>query len=223
MKDKNPHSESALRALAKSRIKNALSADPSLPPERRHLYRLESEALLSAGKKDLELDEQPGIGAGGEIPADLGDELGPFFRDTVKSPHLVTAKASRDRLELASDAGCLDLAIDAAETAGAKNSLEKMLMHQMAGAHSMAMRLLNQALQGRLSDANPAIMTKRVNAAARLMGMYQTGLQTLYKIRSGGRQHVIVQHVQVNDGGQAMVSGRIDTPKSSGADLGEAS
>ena len=120
MNNKSPRSKSALRALAKSRIKNALSADPSLPPERRHLYRLESEALLSAGKKDLELDEQPGIGAGGEIPADLGDELGPFFRDTVKSPHLVTAKASRDRLELASDAGCLDLAIDAAETAGAK-------------------------------------------------------------------------------------------------------
>ncbi len=32
---------------------------------------------------------------------------------------------------------------------------------------------------------------------------------TLQKIRSGGQQTVVVQHVNVGDGGQAMVAGQV--------------
>jgi hypothetical protein len=41
----------------------------------------------------------------------------------------VTAEASRDRLALASQAGSLGLALDAADTIQAQDSLEKMLVH----------------------------------------------------------------------------------------------
>ncbi len=38
---------------------------------------------------------------------------------------------------------------------------------------------------------------------------YQEGMRFLHKIRSGGRQVVIVQHVQVWEGGQAVIAGEV--------------
>jgi Flp pilus assembly protein CpaB len=52
----------------------------------------------------------------------------------------VTAEASRDRLALASQAGSLSLALDAADTIQAQDALEKMLVHQMAVLHYGMMR-----------------------------------------------------------------------------------
>src|SRR5262249_32723496 len=42
--------------------------------------------------------------------------------------------------------------------------------------------------------------------AARFMTVFQEGLQTLAKLRTGGKQVVVVQHIHVNDGGQAGVA-----------------
>ena len=72
------------------------------------------------------------IGAGGEL---IGietrwDALGVV--NTVADPDYVTASASRERLELANEAGSLDLALDVADSIQAQDSLEKMLVHQMA-------------------------------------------------------------------------------------------
>jgi hypothetical protein len=76
------------------------------------------------------------IGTGGElVPGE------PDLRDTVKNPDYVTVDASRDRLALASGAGVLELALDASDTIDPKNSLEKMLAHQMAVLHRQMMRL----------------------------------------------------------------------------------
>ena len=45
------------------------------------------------------------------------------------------------------------------------------------------------------------------------MSAYQTGHATIVKLRQGGRQEVKVihQHVQVSDGGQAVVAGEMAT------------
>jgi hypothetical protein len=48
-----------------------------------------------------------------------------------------------------------------------------------------------------------------MNASAQMMDSYQRGLLTLERIRSGGRQTVVVQHVNVSDGGQAVVAGQV--------------
>jgi hypothetical protein len=48
-----------------------------------------------------------------------------------------------------------------------------------------------------------------MNASARMMGVYQDGLLTLAKVRSGGQQTVVVQHVNVGNGGQAVVAGQV--------------
>jgi hypothetical protein len=52
----------------------------------------------------------------------------------------VTASASRERLELANAAGSLDLALDVADSIQAQDSLEKMLLHEMAVLHRGMMR-----------------------------------------------------------------------------------
>src|SRR5262249_10517578 len=51
------------------------------------------------------------------------------------------------------------------------------------------------------------------NTAARLMATFQEGVQTLAKLRTGGKQVVVVQHqhVYVNAGGQAVVAGDLTT------------
>ena len=63
------------------------------------------------------------------------------LRDTVTNPDYVTVDASRDRLHLADSAGVLELALDASDSIDAKNSLEKMLVHQMATVHRSVMKL----------------------------------------------------------------------------------
>jgi hypothetical protein len=51
------------------------------------------------------------VGAGGEL-IPVGEEGGALvLRNTVEHPHYVTADAGRDRLDLASKAGVLELAL----------------------------------------------------------------------------------------------------------------
>jgi hypothetical protein len=71
------------------------------------------------------------VGMGGELVPTTQDEL----LDTVTNPDYVTVDASRDRLNLADLAGVLELALDTSDTIGAKNSLEKMLAHQISLHH----------------------------------------------------------------------------------------
>jgi hypothetical protein len=48
-----------------------------------------------------------------------------------------------------------------------------------------------------------------LNASARMMESFQHGMLTIAKVRSGGQQTVVVQHVNVGDGGQAVVAGQV--------------
>jgi hypothetical protein len=48
-------------------------------------------------------------------------------------------------------------------------------------------------------------MAVRASAAARLLRAYATQVETLRRLRSGGSQIVRVEHVHVNEGGQATI------------------
>jgi hypothetical protein len=98
------------------------------------------------------------------------------------------------------------MGIDAAQSIQAENSLEKMLAHQMAVAHEMAMRFADRALSCQHARAGDQVeATRCANTAARLMGTFQDAMLTLQRIRSGGSQTVTVQHVTVAQGGQAVI------------------
>jgi hypothetical protein len=130
--------------------------------------------------------------------------------NTLTHPNMISVNASENRMEAALNAGVLEAAVDAAETAQAENSLEKMLAHQMAAAHYGAMKLVTRGLNDRLPPVDAARLT---NAAARLMQAYQEALLTLQKIRTGGKQVVVVQRVEVSGGGQAVIAGSMNGGK----------
>ncbi len=223
MPDKNEKTaaEKALRlqtvALKKRATATAIAPEDSTGAR---FWRLEADADEAEAARLLRLPASPEVGAGNElIPAGGFDGINHSFVHTLSSPTSVTADASFDRLNLAEDAGVLTMAVDAAETVQAQNSLEKMLAHQMAAAHGAAMRLMSRAEselgrceyegsharhEGQLSA------TRLLNTAGRLMTSFQDGMTTLHKMRRGGRQVVTVQHVQVSSGGQAVVAGRIE-------------
>jgi hypothetical protein len=54
---------------------------------------------------------------------------------TLENPNSISAGASGQRMNAALAASVLEPAVNAAVSAQAENSLEKMLCHQMAGAH----------------------------------------------------------------------------------------
>ena len=130
--------------------------------------------------------------------------------ETLEHPNSVSLAASRERMALLADYD-VDLmmpALDAAKSIEAANSPEKMLAHQMAALHWAGMKLLARGVRG-LDRLPPVEAVRLTNAAARLMDVYQAGFLTLHKIRTGGKQTVVVQHVQVSDGGQAVIAGNM--------------
>jgi hypothetical protein len=156
-------------------------------------------------------DGENALKAPDNLIAAAGEAIRPEFRldfsvDRLKDePDMIGVIASEHRVELASCVGprVAESAIDAAQTAQAANSLEKMVCHQMAAGHRVAMKQLSMAL----NETLPIVEIARIsNAAARMMQVCQEALLTIHRIRAGGRQTVLVQHVQVSGGGNAVVA-----------------
>ena len=150
------------------------------------------------------------VGNGGEMVVATGEDMAhiPGVIDTVrKRPDMLAAAASGDRLELTGRA--LTLAADAAESIQPRNSLEKMLAHQLAASHRLGMTFIDKAttllhrfdlaISGLrpVSDAqvNSIEAARLANAASRMMASYHDGLLVLDRIRRGGNQTVKVVHV----------------------------
>lgn len=215
-----------LREAATYRMMAKVDAHTGRIPIGNHAAGVLEESARSPIRAGLECAET--TGAGGELilnnlPATDSGAL--RLRNTVQAPDMVTASASLDRLRMAEAAGCLDVALDVADTIQPKNTMEMMLAHQAASAHQMAMRLaeisnswMNKAypdgfLAGNNSGTHAAPFlveaTRAANASARLMGAYQDAMLTLARVRGGGKQTVVVQYVQVKEGGQAIVAGKM--------------
>ena len=112
-----------------------------------------------------------------------------------------------------------ELAVDTAESIQASNSIEKMMAHQMAAAHKLAMTFAGKAKEliehkgsAWVEDEAPyaAEAAQVANASARMMDTFQKAALALHKLRVGGTQTMTVQHVNVSDGGQAVVAGGIN-------------
>lgn len=148
-------------------------------------------------------------GAGGELipPIAIGIDRGIVAEVLKQRPDAINLYAGMERVDLASKCGVLDMALDAAQDAKAVTAQEKMLAHQMAALHRAAMEMLAKS-----SEQEDTVEQSRLaNTAARLLSVYQDGMLTFQRVRSGGRQTVTVQHVQVSQGGQAVIAGAVRT------------
>ena len=188
-----------------------------------------AQQLEEKANKLLTLDEELKIGPGNEAlppePEDLRNDEYYGIRETLQSgADFVNLDASNERTKLVSDLNCLDIALDAAQSINAKNSPEKMLMHQAAVCHSISMDLLRRAQERSFINykyldsekKDTEIQVKLINAACRLMDTYDRKMRTFQKSRNGGRQVVTVQHVQVAGKAQAIVTGSMDMDRSKG-------
>jgi hypothetical protein len=98
------------------------------------------------------------------------------------------------------------LALDTADTMRASNSLEKMLAHQMAVLHDTAMQNASKAAL----EQDPVHSVRMMNLSLRAMDTFQKGLLTFKRLRGSGEQKITIQHVNVTQGGQAVI-GQVQT------------
>ncbi len=112
----------------------------------------------------------------------------------------VQAKARAERKVIAEEAGIGLLAEDAAASIGAENSLEEMLSALLAMAYNASMRLATTASTVGRAD----VMVRLSNASAKMMQAFADGTVALHKLRSGGKQTIVVQHVE-----QAVIAGEV--------------
>ena len=122
-------------------------------------------------------------------------------------PHTLDPQKSEiAELVLGPWGGISQLSMNAAlamiEAAAPKDEIEAALAVQMACMHTAALAVLAKL------DVAFAFSEQRVaafgSAAARLMRAYATQVEVLRRLRNGGQQYVGVEHVHVNDGGQAV-------------------
>jgi len=163
---------------------------------------------------------EPQVGNGGEwvpITEAHTDAIAHHVREPAD---MLAHSASTQRMELAGEANALALALDAANSIKAQDSIEKMLAAQAAAAHKLTMRLMAKA-DHQLSQVdtwNPKAWSvhsveaaRLVHAAGKLMGAFSDAVLTIQRRRNGGKQvvQVIHQQVAVGPGGKAVVAGTL--------------
>ena len=103
------------------------------------------------------------------------------------------------------NSGICEIAVNASlafiEGAKPRDEIECALVIQMARTHSAAMAVLTR-LGGAAGERTVAAMA---SAAARLLRAYAAQVEALRRLRHGGSQLVRVEHVHVNEGGQAVI------------------
>src|SRR4051812_32714490 len=108
--------------LAAARIEAEHAASSKSGPNFALARECEQATARAAQARDRLPERINETGAGGElVPREAFGFKAPELVNTVADPDYVAADASRDRLELADQAGCLDLALDAADTIDAQN------------------------------------------------------------------------------------------------------
>lgn len=112
--------------------------------------------------------------------------------------------------------GISELSMNAAlamiEAAAPKDEIEGALALQMACTHTAAMAVLAKL---DIAFATERRIAAFGSAAARLMRAYAMQVEVLRRLRHGGHQVVRVEHVHVNDGGQAVI-GNVKRPDEGG-------
>jgi hypothetical protein len=100
------------------------------------------------------------------------------------------------------------------EATATKNEIEGAMAVQMACPHIAATVGLARFGGGRSTDRRAIAFA---TAAARLLKANTLQVEALRRLRGGGQQYVRVEHVHVNDGGQAII-GNVKTPPGSPGD-----
>jgi hypothetical protein len=141
----------------------------------------------------------------------LNKALGTTSSDFVNVSLFQIQAAARSPL-----GGISELSMNAAlamvEAAAPKDEIEAALAVQMACTHTAAMAILAKLDVAFATERRVAAFG---SAASRLLRAYATQVEVLRRLRSGGQQFMRIEHVHVNDGGQAVI-GNVKKPDGQG-------
>lgn len=101
--------------------------------------------------------------------------------------------------------------VQAMETMDPKDEIEGMLMAQMLATHNAIMECFRLGVHKNLSIEQKTNYISNANKLVRTYTMLQDSLQR-YRGKSNYEQKITVQHINVSDGGQAIV-GDINKPE----------
>jgi hypothetical protein len=87
-----------------------------------------------------------------------------------------------------------------------QDEIEGMLAVQMIGVHNLAMEMLERAM---LKDQPTKGVNEIINRITKLTRTFTAQMEALNKHRGKGQQRMVVEHVHVHKGGQAIV-GNVD-------------
>lgn len=82
-----------------------------------------------------------------------------------------------------------------------KSLLEAQLTVQLIMCHRLATKMLKKTAR----ESFPEITEKYLNMALKLSRNFSKGLETIGKIRRGGKQHIYIEHVSVEKDAQAII------------------
>ena len=140
----------------------------------------------------------------------LNKALGTTSSDFVNSSLFQIQAAARSPW-----GGISELSMNAAlamiEAAAPKNEIEGALAVQMACTHAAAMAVLARMDATLGSERRIAAFG---STAARLLRAYAMQMEVLRRLRQGGHQYIRIEHVNINDGGQAVI-GNLRKPDTS--------
>jgi hypothetical protein len=131
----------------------------------------------------------------------LNKALGTTSSDFVNASLLQLQAAARSPFGTISETH-INAALAMIEAAAPRDEIEGALAVQMACTHTAAMAVLAK-LEGAFTSEQRVVAFG--SAAARLMRAYAIQVEVLRRQRNGGHQFVRVEHVHVNDGGQALI------------------
>jgi len=180
------------------------------------IHLAEADRLESIAAELIATTSPPVVRSGEVVLGPRGSVPSREIVDTLVNPDVTAIEASvaRTGMLLTSHADVVALAVDAANTAGARNSNEKMLAHQLATLHALTMKAANRAFEyeARLDTgtdveklANAAEFVRMAQTASRLSSVFQDGLIAQQRVQTGGSQTMTVRHVTVEAGGQAVI------------------
>jgi hypothetical protein len=90
---------------------------------------------------------------------------------------------------------------------------EALLASQMVAVHNQIMRLLAKAAK----VTNPDVQNTYLNMAAKMGRLFASQADVFRRHRQNGQQKMLVEHVHVHNGGQAIVGHVTNAPKGEGS------
>jgi hypothetical protein len=150
------------------------------------------------GQSSISPTHSDGIGWQTRLSDALGTSSHAFV--DIELARLLTA--FRDRAGMI-DARAVNAALAVIDGLKPQNEIEAMLALQMALTHGLAMKFAARLYNGKIEtipQQDSAALT-----LSRLQRAFTSQLDALSNMRRGGRQKVVVEHVHVYPGGQAIV------------------